>query len=310
MTKLKVRAVSGMTGLALRDFQDGLLTSIFLDVLRGNMSSPHQAPKMILYDVADQIATITLNRPEAMNAFGGTMREDLLAHLQAAGADPAVRCIVITGAGKSFCAGGDIAGMAELQASNSSAVIAQRMTTAARVITTMREIPKPVIAAVNGAAAGGGMNLALACDLRYAATRAKFAQSFVKIGLVPDWGGHYLLTKLIGPARALELMMTGERIDAAEAYRLGLVNRCFPDEQLMAAVYERARVLTAAPAEAIAAIKRGVYLGASSTLEETLAFEAAAQCRVFLSADAREGMRAFLDKRVPQFGMPAAENLE
>lgn len=257
---------------------------------------------MIRYDLADHIATITLNRPEAMNAFGGTMREDLFARLQEAGTDPKVRCIVITGAGKAFCAGGDIADMAALQASNDTRVIEQRMATAARIVTHLRAIPKPVIAAVNGAAAGGGMNLALACDLRYAASSAKFAESFVKIGLVPDWGGHYLLTRLIGPARALELIMTGDRLEAEEAWRLGIVNRVYPDPQFANGVRERALALAAAPTTAIAAIKHGVYLGASATLEETLRFELEAQRRMFLSSDAREGMRAFLAKRKPDFG--------
>jgi 2-(1,2-epoxy-1,2-dihydrophenyl)acetyl-CoA isomerase len=265
---------------------------------------------MILYEVAERIATITLHRPEAMNAFGGAMREDLLARLQDAGTDRAVRCIIITGAGKAFCAGGDIASMAELQAQGDVTVIEQRMAAAAQVVTCLRALPKPVIAAVNGAAAGGGMNLALACDLRYAAASAKFAESFIKIGLVPDWGGHFLLTQLVGSARALELIMTGDRIDAAEAERLGIVNRIFPDADFQVRVRERAHALAAAPAAAIAAIKHGVYQGARGTLAATLAYELAAQRSVFLSADAREGMQAFLEKRPAIFGPLAVEHAQ
>src|SRR5215470_13663941 len=145
----------------------------------------------ILYEVTDRVGVVTLNRPEVMNAFGGTMREDLLKMLQQAEADKGVRCVVITGAGKAFCAGGDIASMAEMQAKNDASVIPQRMKIGAQVVNLIRSMATPVIAAVNGAAAGAGMNLALACDMRFGSDRARFAQSFVKIGLVTDWGEHY-----------------------------------------------------------------------------------------------------------------------
>ncbi|MEN9726690.1 MAG: 1,2-epoxyphenylacetyl-CoA isomerase [Pseudomonadota bacterium] len=260
--------------------------------------STHQ----IRYEVSEHIATITLDRPEVMNAFGGTMREDLLARLEEAATDPGVRCLIITGAGKAFCAGGDVASMAELQARDDTTVLTTRMRAAARLISFLREIPKPVIAAVNGAAAGAGMNLALACDLRYAAASAKFSEAFIRIGLVPDWGGHFLLTELVGPARALELIMSGDRIDARDAERLGIVNACFSDEDFTTEVRKKARMFAAAPAAAIAAIKQGVRRALRGSLEDTLQYEMEAQERVFLSADAREGMRAFLEKRAPRFG--------
>lgn len=263
--------------------------------------STHQ----IRYETSEQIATITLDRPEVMNAFGGTMREDLLACLERAAGDPRVRCLIITGAGKAFCAGGDVASMAELQARDDTSVLTQRMQGAAKVVSFIRAIPKPVIAAVNGAAAGAGMNLALACDLRYAAASAKFSEAFIRIGLIPDWGGHFLLTELVGPARALELIMSGERIDAAEAERIGIVNACFNDADFADEVRGKARVFAAAPAEAIAAIKQGVRRAMQGSLEDTLEYELKAQQRVFLSADAREGMRAFLEKRAPRFGRPS-----
>jgi 2-(1,2-epoxy-1,2-dihydrophenyl)acetyl-CoA isomerase len=259
-------------------------------------------PAAIRYHVADRVATITLNRPEVMNAFGGSMREDLLARLEDAAGDPTVRCIVITGAGRAFCAGGDITSMRDLQARDDTTVLATRMAVAARLVQRLHDIPKPVIAAVNGAAAGAGVNLALACDLRYGAESAQFAESFVRIGLIPDWGGHYLLTRLVGTARALELLMTGERIDAQEAHRLGILNQVFPDGTFTEAVQTRARRLAAGPPHALAAIKRGVYLGATDSLAATLDFEATAQRELFLSSDAREGMQAFLDKRAPRFG--------
>ncbi len=256
----------------------------------------------ILYDLADRVATITLNRPEVMNALGGVMREEIFARLQQAEQDPAVRCVIITGAGNAFCAGGDIANMVELQAKNDASVIKQRMTLGGKVVQLIRQMPKPVIAAVNGAAAGAGMNLALACDMRYGSDRARFAQSFVKIGLVPDWGGHYLLTQIVGASRAMELIMTGDRIDAEEALRLGVLNRTFPHETLREEVYNFAKRLAEGPAATLAHIKRGVYIGATGTLAETLAYEEQAQSSVFLSADAHEGMRAFLEKRAAKFG--------
>ncbi|MBI3246450.1 MAG: enoyl-CoA hydratase/isomerase family protein [Deltaproteobacteria bacterium] len=261
------------------------------------MSTSH-----ILYDISDRIGTIILNRPEVMNALGGTMREDLLSRLEQAEHDPTVRCVIITGAGTAFCAGGDIANMVEMQARNDASILAQRMTLGGKVVQFIRQMTKPVIAAINGAAAGAGMNLALACDIRYGSDRARFAESFVKIGLVPDWGGHYLLTQMVGTSRALELIMTGDRIDAEEAYRLGLINRIFPHDSFQEEVRSFAARLTDGPAETLAQIKRGVYIGATTTLAETLAHEEQAQARVFLSADAREGMRAFLEKRPPQFG--------
>ncbi|MBI2800618.1 MAG: enoyl-CoA hydratase/isomerase family protein [Gammaproteobacteria bacterium] len=255
----------------------------------------------IRFEITDRVGTITLNRPEVMNAFGGTMREDLLASLAKAAADPTVRCVIITGSGSAFSAGGDIANMRELQSNNDATPITARMEIGARVVHLIRDMPKPVIAAVNGAAAGAGMNLALACDLRYASSSAKFAASFVKIGLVPDWAGHYLLTRVVGTARAMELMMLGERIDAQEAWRLGIVNRVLPAENFQETARELARQFAHGPAAALAAIKRGVYLGAAGTLDEVIAYETIAQRAMFLSDDAREGMRAFMEKRAPRF---------
>jgi 2-(1,2-epoxy-1,2-dihydrophenyl)acetyl-CoA isomerase len=255
----------------------------------------------IMVSAADRVATITLNRPEAMNAFSDGMREALFESLEKYAADPDIGCIVITGAGRAFCAGGDIASMAAMQRDNDTSELKTRIAAAARVINFMRAMPKPVIAAVNGAAAGGGMNLALACDFRLGSDRALFAQSFVKIGLVPDWGGFSFLPRLVGTAKAMELMMTGARVRADEALRLGLLNRLFAADEFAAGVQEFASALAAGPPEALAAIKQGVYLGEKGSLDETLEFEAAAQPAVFLSGDAREGMQAFLDKRPPVF---------
>lgn len=257
---------------------------------------------LLLHALSSGVLTLTLNRPAVMNAFGGTMREDLRDALAAAETDAGVRCIVITGAGKAFCAGGDVASMVRLQEAGDTAEIGHRMAVAGEVIDLIRRMGKPVIAAVNGAAAGAGMNLALACDWRYAARSARFAESFIKIGLVPDWGGHFLLTELVGPARAMELIMTGERIDAETALRFGIVNAVVDDEALASTVQTRAEALAAAPAEAIAAIKRGIRRAQGGSLAETLAWESTTQRALFLGADAREGMRAFIEKRPPRFG--------
>ena len=257
---------------------------------------------LLLQALEAGVLTLTLNRPEVMNAFGGTMREDLRDALAAAETDPAVRCVVITGMGKAFCAGGDVASMARLQDAGDTTEIGHRMAVAAEVIELIRRMGKPVIAAVNGAAAGAGMNLALACDWRYAGRSARFAESFIKIGLVPDWGGHFLLTELVGPARAMELIMRGERIDAETALRYGVVNEVVDDEKLASVVKSRAEALAASPAEAIAAIKHGVRRALGGSLAATLAWESTTQRALFLGSDAREGMRAFIEKRPARFG--------
>lgn len=256
----------------------------------------------LLYEVSERVALITLNRPEALNAFYDTMREELLQALQQAEADEAVGCVMITGAGRAFCAGGDIANMAELQARNDATPVQDRIAVAVRVIQQMRDMAKPVIAAVNGAAAGAGMNLALACDVRWASEKARFSESFVKVGLVPDWGGMHLLPRLVGTSLALDLMLTGELIDAHEALRLGIISRLFPADTFRETVAGLARRLAAGPATALARIKQGVYLGAAGTVTELLEYERQAQAELFLSADAKEGMRAFLEKRQPVFG--------
>ncbi len=252
-------------------------------------------------EIKDGVGVITLNRPEVMNAFGGTMREDLLRLLQQAETDSSVRCVVITGAGKAFCAGGDIASMAELQAAGDTSVISERMRIGAEVVHLIRRMPKPVIAAINGAAAGAGLNLALACDMRFAVESARFSESFVKIALVPDWGGTYLLTQLVGTAKAMELMMTGDRLDAAEALRVGILNRVYPDADFRDHVMAFAQKLAGGPADALAHIKRATYLGATGTLSNALDAEAQSQPALFLGRDAREGMRAFIEKRTPRF---------
>ena len=216
--------------------------------------------KCLLYEVKDGIATLTLNRPERLNALGDTLREDLQDAVTRASDDPEVRVMIVTGAGKGFCSGGDVKAMSERKESGSGRPILEKVAPGRdRTVLAFRDSPKPVIAAVNGAAAGAGMNLALCCDMRLASTAAKFAQAFVRRGLHPDWGGTYFLPRVIGTAKAAELIFTGEVIDAQEALRLGIVSAVHPPEELMPAALALARKIADGPPIAIRLAKRSIY---------------------------------------------------
>ena len=247
------------------------------------------------------IVTITLNRPEKLNAFVGHMRRDLAEALEAAGSDRGVRAVVITGAGRAFCAGGDVPFMAELIERHDTEEFSRLLGAARRVILAIRQMTKPVIAAVNGLAAGAGCNLALACDLRIASTEASFTQSFVKLGLHADWGGTYFLPHLVTPNKACEIFWLGEAVNAEEALRLGIVNRVVAPSELETTTRELAERLRDAPAISVAAAKQAVYLSHTAELEEMLRYETEAQIRCFESADGREGAKAFVEKRQPRF---------
>jgi len=255
----------------------------------------------ILISEAYAILTITLNRPDKLNAFIGHMRRDLADAIEHAGSDRSVRVVVITGAGRAFCAGGDIGFMAELMQRRDAEEFARILGAGRRVITAIREITKPVIASINGPASGAGCNLAFACDLRIAANTATFSQSFAKVGLHPDWGGTYFLPRLVTPNKACEMFFLGESIDAAEAARLGIVNQVVAPEELESATLQLAERLRAAPPIALAAAKHAVYISEGADLEEMLRYETEAQLRCFDSDDAHEGVRAFIEKREPKF---------
>ena len=250
---------------------------------------------------ADCILTITLNRPEKLNAFIGHMRRDLAETLEHAGSNRNVRVVVITGAGRAFCAGGDIAFMAELMQRRNAEEFSRILGAGRRVILAIRQMTKPVIASINGPASGAGCNLAFACDLRIASTNATFSQSFAKVGLHPDWGGSYFLPRLVTPNKACEMFFLGESIDAEEAMRLGIVNQLVAPEDLESATLELARRLRAAPPIALAAAKHAVYMSQAAELEEMLRYETEAQLRCFESDDGHEGIQAFLEKREPKF---------
>ena len=256
----------------------------------------------LLFDVQDRIATLTLNRPDRLNALGGTLRDDLYDALLTCGSDANVRAIVITGAGRGFCSGGDVKAMSERDQSGATAPVSERFTPIRdRIILTMRDCPKPIIAAVNGAAAGAGMNLALACDMRIASTAAKFSQAFVKRGLHPDWGGTYFLPRIVGIAKACELIFTGDSIDAAEALRLGIVTAVFEPEALMPEAYKLARKIADGPPIAISGAKRAIYHNQDVDLRAALEFETFAQNVSRDTEDAKEGVRAFVEKRAAVF---------
>ncbi|HEX8180403.1 MAG TPA: enoyl-CoA hydratase [Pyrinomonadaceae bacterium] len=250
------------------------------------------------------IVTITLNRPEKMNAFVGRMRRDLAEALEQAGGDMHVRVVVLRGEGRAFCAGGDVGVMAELMQRGDTDEFARMLGAGRRVVQAIRQMTKPVLASIGGAATGAGFNLALACDLRIAGESARFSQSFVKVGLHPDWGGTYFLPRLVPPNIACEMFFLGDAIEARRALELGLVNRVVPDDQLAAETQRLAERLRAAPPESIAAAKHAVYLSHHAELEEMLQYETEAQLRCFQTADAREGVRAFLEKRPPRFNSP------
>ncbi len=255
----------------------------------------------ILVSEAEGIVTITLNRPDKLNAFIGHMRRDLAEALEHAGSDRSVRVVIITGAGRAFCAGGDVAFMAELMDRRDAEEFSRILGAGRRVITAIRQMTKPVIASINGPASGAGCNLAFACDLRIASHNATFSQSFAKVGLHPDWGGTYFLPRLVTSNKACEMFFLGESIDAAEAERLGIVNQVVAPEELENVTLQLAARLRAAPPIALAAAKHAVYMSEAAELEEMLRYETEAQLRCFESEDGHEGVRAFLEKREPRF---------
>jgi len=258
--------------------------------------------KCLLYEVKDGIATLTLNRPERLNALGDTLREDLHDAVERASDDPEVRVMIVTGAGKGFCSGGDVKAMSERKERGSGRPLMEKVAPGRDLtVLALRDAPRPIIAAVNGAAAGAGMNLALACDMRLASTAAKFAQAFVRRGLHPDWGGTYFLPRVVGTAKAAELIFTGEVIDAQEALRLGIVSAVHAPEELMPAALALARKIADGPPIAIRLAKRAIYHNLDCDLRQALEFETFAQNICYETEDAAEGIKAFVEKKSPSF---------
>jgi 2-(1,2-epoxy-1,2-dihydrophenyl)acetyl-CoA isomerase len=243
------------------------------------------------------VTTVTLDRPEKLNAFAGHMRRDLAEALEGASSDAGVRAVVLTGAGRAFCAGADVQFMSELMERDDVDEFRRLLNTGRRVLTAIRQMTKPVVAAINGPAYGAGFNLALACDIRLAAESATFSQSFVKVGLHPDWGGSYFLPRAVPSNIACEMFFLGDPIDAREAHRLGLVNRVLPDAELAAEAQKLAHRLAESAQGSIAAAKHAVYMSEEASLERMLQYEIEAQLQCFESQDARRRVRAFLERR-------------
>lgn len=250
----------------------------------------------------DAVLTLTLNRPEALNALNRETTGALRAGVEAAGRDPGVGAIILTGAGRAFCAGADLKDVSARYQAGENDLGADLRTNYTPLIRAIRACPKPVIAALNGTAAGAGLSLALACDLRLAATGTQLIVVFVRVGLVPDAGSLFFLTRMLGLSKATELAITGEPMSADDAHRLGLIAAVVPGDQLMAEALERARRLAEGPRQTYALIKQGLERALHLDLEQTLELESQLQALAAKTPDAQEAIRAFLEKRKPVFG--------
>jgi len=257
----------------------------------------------LLARVEDGVAVLTMNRPERRNAFSLPMLGALGRLIPAVAADPEVRCVVLTGAGGGFCAGGDVKGFASgagLDGTFDDRVRAQQRAHRA-VALALYELPKPTVAILPGAAAGAGLSLALACDLRYAADTAVLTTAFGKVGLPGDFGGAWFLTRLVGAAKARELFYFSPRLDAAEALRLGLLTAVFPADELSKAAYGLARELADGPGTAFGYMKDNFTRAGDAGLAEYLDSEAIHQIRCRDTDEHREAVTAFVEKRAPRF---------
>ncbi len=248
-----------------------------------------------------RITTITLNRPDALNSFDARLAADLGRAIRDAALDGHCRVIILTGAGRAFCAGADVGYLKRLLDTHDWAAARELVGNGASAVAAIVSAPKPVIAAVNGAAAGGGANLALACDIRVASDRASMGQVFNRIGLHPDLGGTFLLPRLVGLGKALELVFTADMIDAAEGHRLGIFNRVVAADALISETRALAERLADKPPLAVARAKKALYEGSQASLSEMLAIELENQIALFSTQDAREGIDAFVKKRPPHF---------
>lgn len=259
---------------------------------------------LVLSAQTGAVLCLTLNRPQALNSFTQAMHEQLLAALRQAAVDSSVRCIVLTGAGRGFCAGQDLsdpgaAPAAEGEPATDLSVLIERYYTP--LCLQLRNMPVPVIAAVNGVAAGAGANIALCCDLVLATDSANFIQAFTKIGLVPDSGGTWLLPRLVGRQRALGLALLGDKLSAAEAERIGLIWRCVPDADFNTEVQLLASKLAAMPTQALVTTRNTLDAAQQLDFAAALALEASAQQALGSAHDYLEGVAAFMAKRAPVF---------
>ncbi len=258
-------------------------------------------PHELLETVTDRVATLTLNRPDRLNALSAPIMDGLLEALPRLGADPEIAVVILTGAGRGFCAGGDVKSMAEGSSQLGMADAVQRLRAKMEISRLLHELPKPTIAMVNGPAAGAGLAMALACDLRIAAESARFITAFVNVGFSGDFGGSYFLSKLIGTGKARELYYTGEPLDAAQALALGIVNRVVPDAELAGATMALATRFARGPSIALGLMKQNFNAAENGTLSELLDLEALHQIQTGRTEDHLEAARAFVEKRPPIF---------
>jgi len=261
----------------------------------------------LLLEISDGIATLTMNRPEARNALTGEMLGALDDAVRRLAVDPAVRCVVLTGAGNAFCSGGDVKGQAKAASDRSAGAafsIEQRVHGLRAGMETSRilhEMPKPTLAVIPGAAAGAGLSLALACDLRIAAADAKMTTAFAKIGASGDYGGSYFLPRLVGAAKARELYFTADIITGQQAFELGLVNHVYPAADLEAQGRAFAVKLASLPTAAIGYMKRNLNAADEASLSHVLDMEAEHMVRTMMTEDHANAARAFVEKRPPEF---------
>jgi 2-(1,2-epoxy-1,2-dihydrophenyl)acetyl-CoA isomerase len=254
----------------------------------------------LLESIEDGVAVLTLNRPEALNALSMGIRHGLVDAMERYADDSNVRCIVITGAGRAFCSGGDVKSMGERAAAGYEAR-ARGIQFSNSIPMAMRKHPKVIIGMINGVAAGAGMSLSLACDLRVAGKSARFTTAFLKIGLSGDWGGTWTLTRLVGTAKARELYFMPDMVPADEALALGIVNRVAADDQLRATTMEMARRIADMPQVAVAGMKRNRFAAETESFATVLDLEAFNQARCSQTEDHREAVSAFKEKRRPVF---------
>jgi 2-(1,2-epoxy-1,2-dihydrophenyl)acetyl-CoA isomerase len=258
-------------------------------------------PHELLESVSDRVATLTLNRPDRLNALSTPMLDGLLEALPRLAADPGIAVVILTGAGRGFCAGGDVKGMAEGASQLGLEDAVQRLRGRMEVSRLLHEIPKPTIAMVNGPAAGAGLAMALACDLRVASESARFITAFAKVGFSGDFGGSYFLSKLVGSGKARELYYTGEPLSGAQALALGIANQLVADAELAEATMALATRLARGPGIALGLMKKNFNAAETGTLAELLDLEALHQIRTARTEDHAEAARAFVEKRPPVF---------
>jgi 2-(1,2-epoxy-1,2-dihydrophenyl)acetyl-CoA isomerase len=264
----------------------------------GGTGEPADQTVLLGVDAEAGVATITLNRPDALNSLTVPMKQELLRVLRAAERDGAVRAVILTGAGRAFCAGQDLRERLQPGAAPLGVELRERYNP---IIAAMRSMPKPIVGAINGVAAGAGASLAMACDLRIASEAASFALAFGRVGLVPDSGATWFLPRLVGEAKAAEIALLGDPVPAAEAVRLGLVSKVVPADELATEARAVAARLAAGAPRAIALTKRALATTWARDLDAALEYEAHLQDLAGRTADHAEGMAAFLQKRPPRF---------